>query len=212
MSSNDFLKYISVTAFGILFGYVGMSMIKKPTSQNYELASTSGFLPEKRLSKLGAEQVSKRYFDIKFEEIQIPSLATDATKIKAKLTARLDLPAGLKYRWSLDPNVQSQMMLSGEIPALSAGAHHFVEIDVTGFSKAARSFVSLVISGEINSHPVGRNIITSSRPEESYEHVLHQQALHQKKEQQATFLSAKPNGQNGNLKKVNKFDPKNVIR
>lgn len=208
MSSQHFLKYLMVTLFGTFIGFYGMSWLAPQSQHKLELASTEGFLPEQRLAKIGADQFSRNYFDVKFDKIQIPESDSEPVRITAKLTALKDLPSGLSFNWNLSPGVKSQMSTSGIIPQISAKEEHSIEIEVTGFSKASRGFASLSIGGSLGSHRVGRNIITTSRPEESYEHVLHQSALHRNNEKQGFFIQTKLNGKS----RENKFDPKNIVR
>jgi hypothetical protein len=64
-------------------------------------------------------------------------------------------------------------MLTGETKELS--------LRVQNYSKEFRSHVSFTVQGSLGAHPVNRDTIVSSRPEDSFEYVVQQAEIQRQK-------------------------------
>ena len=208
MPSKFVLSSTATVLCGVLIGYFGMQFVKNNTSNSTSLASLSN---ESQIMKLGADQISKDYFDVRFDKNIVAEKGEQPSVIKVKITAFKDVPEGLHYKWLLGADANSKDILEGTLPAFQANEEKVFEISVFGFSKESVSHVSFSVSGALGDHPVKRDIIASSRPEDSYEYVLQQQALYQEQ-----FITS---GQNGkatqkSLKKGyrGQFDPDKIVR
>lgn len=208
MSSKFFLSSSATILCGIFIGYFGMQFIKNNSTNSESFASLAR---ESQIMKLGADQISKDYFDVRFDNNDIAEHGEKPSVVKVKVTALKDVPAGLDYKWNLGSDMSSTSTLEGVLPAFQASEEKIFEITVLGFSKEAVSHISFSVAGNLCDHVVKRDIIASSRPEDSYEYVLQQQALYQQQ-----FIS---NGKNSKatqkaLKKGfrGQFDPEKIVR
>lgn len=206
---NKFVLSSTATIFcGVFIGYFGMQFVNSKTSNSTNLASLSS---ESQIMKLGADQISKDYFDVRFDNNIVAEKSEQPSIVKIKVTALKDVPEGLNFKWLLGAGVSSNEILEGTLPAFQAQEEKTFEISVLGFSKESVSHVSFSVFGYLGEHQVKRDVISSSRPEDSYEYVLQQQALYQEQ-----FIS---NGQSGkpNQKSLKKgfrgqFDPDKIVR
>lgn len=193
---------------GTFIGYFGMHFYKNNSPSSTSFASLSR---ESQIMKLGADQISKDYFDVRFEHNEIAELGEKPSIVKVKITALKEVPEGLNYKWLLGSDMTSSATLEGTLPAFQANEEKIFEITVFGFSKENVSHISFSVSGSLGSHTVKRDIIASSRPEDSYEYVLQQQALYQEQ-----FISQGQNGKASqkSLKKGfrGQFDPDKIVR
>lgn len=209
MPSKFFLSSTATVLCGVFIGYFGMQFIVKK-SPSSESASFASLAQEKQIMKLGADQISKDYFDVRFADSTVAVKNDELSQVKVKVTALKDVPAGLNFKWVLGENMNSTDALDGTLPALQAGEEKVFEISVLGFSKESLNHVSFSVFGSLGSHNVKRDIIASSRPEDSYEYVVQQQALYQA--QNVTT------GKNSKTQKPSKkgfrgqFDPDKIVR
>ena len=201
MSSKFIITSLIATTAGLFVGYSAMSWHQEETSPEY-FKRTIAAAP---ILKLGADQISRDYYDIKIINENIALKNNDSSILKVIVTAKKDLPAGLQYKWQLHKDMTSADILTGQLEALSIGQKKEFSLRVIGFSKEFNSHINFIVSGQIANHNLRRSVITSSRPEDSFEYVVEQAALAEKKTGKVLKLS------NGKSTK-NKFDPAKVIK
>ena len=214
MPSKFILSSTATIFCGVFIGYFGMQFVNK-NSSSQSASSFASLAQEPQIAKLGADQISKDYFDLRFENNEVAEHDEKPSIVKVKLIAIKDVPAGLNFQWVLGSEItvanNQTNTLSGSVPAMQTGEFKEFEITVLGFSKQSASHVSFSVSGTMGSHEVKRNIISSSRPEDSYEYVVQQQALYQEQ-----FVQK---GQNNKAQKPSskkgfrgQFDPEKIVR
>lgn len=208
MPSSIFLKSGFTVLIGTFIGYFGMQFLQNQNGSANNSLSLSSISKEPQIAKLGADQISKDYFEIRFEENNIAAKSNDLSKIVVKFIALKNVPAGLEYKWRLGSEMISTDVLDGTLPGFTAGEEKQFEISALGFSKESVSHISFLVSGNLGTHLVKREVIASSRPEDSYEYVVQQQALYEEKMQQ-----------NGKMHKTTskkgfrgQFDPEKIVR
>lgn len=175
MSKHVVLKTICVSLLGISFGY-GVTRLMH---NEYEIASrNTASVP---LGKLGFDQASYDYIDLKIENVSLADKKEDTSIVQVRVTALKDIPASLNYKWILGKDVLTSENLDGVLEPLTQGQSKIYEIRVQNYSKEWQSHVSLSLSGDMSGHAVRRDVIVSSRPEDSFEYVVQQAALAEKK-------------------------------
>lgn len=175
MSKHVVLKTICVSLIGITFGYG----ITRVMHNEYETASRhTASVP---IGKLGFDQASYDYIDIKIDNVSLADKKEDTSIVQVRVTALKDIPSSLNYKWILGKDVVSSETLDGVLEPLTQGQSRVYEIRVQNYSKEYQSHVSLSLSGDMSGHSVRRDVIVSSRPEDSYEYVVQQAALAEKK-------------------------------
>jgi hypothetical protein len=201
MSSKFIITSLITTAFGVFVGYSAMSWSQQENSPDYS---------ERRIAaapilKLGADQISRDYYDIKIINENIASKNSDPSILKVIVSAKKDLPTGLQYQWQLHKDMTTTDVLTGQLDTLAAGQKKEFTLRVIGFSKEFNSHINFIVLGQIGNHNLRRSVITSSRPEDSFEYVVEQAALAEKKTGKVLKLS------NGKSTK-SKFDPAKIIK
>lgn len=202
MSSNFTLNSILTITAGIFVGYAGISALQKNANMDLNFDRSIASAP---MTKMGVDQVSHEYIDLKLTTDFIAKNNSDVSVVKITITAQKDLPAGLRYKWQLHKNMTSSDQLIGPLEAMPAGTKKEFSIRVVGFSKEHNSHINFLISGQIAEHKIRRSAIISSRREDSLEYVVEQAALNEK--------------ETGKIQKLNngkavrkKFDLSNVIK
>lgn len=171
MSKHVVLKTICVSLLGITFGY-GITRIM---DSEYEVATrNTASIP---LTKLGVDQASYDYIDIKIENVSLADKKEDVSLVQVRMTALRNIPNALKYQWILGKEVTSSETLEGILEPLAQGQSKVFELRVQNYSKEWQSHVGLNLSGDLSGHEVRRDVIISSRPEDSFEYVVQQAAL-----------------------------------
>lgn len=171
MSKHIVLKTICVSLLGITFGYGITNLMHN----EYEIASrNTASIP---LTKLGLDQASFDYIDIKIENASIADKKEDTSVVQVRITALKDIPAALNYKWILGKDVTTAESLDGVLEPLTQGQSKIYELRVQNYSKEYQSHVSLSLTGDMFGHKVARDVIVSSRPEDSFEYVVQQAAL-----------------------------------
>lgn len=122
------------------------------------------------------------YLEVKIQHIEIAQSADDFSKVIAMIKAKKDLPPNLKYQWKLARDMRSDDLSSGFIPALKAGDIKEIELNVRGFSKEFQTYLGLVVSGFVEGESLSREYLSSSRPEDSFEYVVQQRNLNERRE------------------------------
>lgn len=209
MPSKFILSSTATVICGVFIGYFGMQFLKGGPVGN-QSTSFASLAKEPQIMKLGADQISKDYFEVRFDNNSVGEKNDQLAIVKVKVTALKEVPAGLSYKWALGREMTSTAALEGTLPALQPGEEKIIEISVLGFSKESVAHISFSLTGSLGSHSVKRDVIASSRPEDSYEYVLQQQALYQEQ-----FVTK---GQNSKTQKSLKkgfrgqFDPEKIVR
>ena len=198
MSKYKFLKPTSVVICGAIVGYFSAQVFlaqNSPQSQNRFLASAT-------ISKLGSEQYARTFFDMKIKNERVANTADEVSVVKVSVEAFQKLPSGLTYSWHLPEGATLvEGLQTGSISELDVDQIQEFEIKVKGYSKATKNHVVFAIKGDINQSLIDRNVIVSSRPEDSFEYVVQ------------AYESSEAQGKNklGKSGAKNRFDPKNVV-
>ena len=195
MSFSNILKSVAVVTMGSVIGYTSVKWLM-PEPKNRAIASYP-------ISKLGKEQNSRYFFDVKLntEELALRDDGTSTLKINVEAVKNFD--SGLVYSWNLPPDVDLiEGQLTENLGAFTAGQSKEFLIKVRQFSKQQKKFISFEIKGDVELRPINREILISSRVEDSFEYVIQQNE--KKRKVQAQKL--------GEGKAKNKFSPERVVR
>lgn len=205
MSKHIVLKTICVSLLGISFGY-GITRLMH-NEYEYEMASrNTASLP---LMKLGIDQASYEYIDMKIDNVTLADKKDDTSVVQVRITALKNIPTALNYKWILGKEVLSGEVLEGVLQPLAQGESKIFEIRVQNYSKEWNSHVSLELSGDLAGHNVQRDVIVSSRPEDSFEYVVQQAAL---AEQQARKANGKVQTLSNGKTLSEKFRKDKIVR
>jgi hypothetical protein len=192
--SINFLKSAAVILCGGVFGFSVVQMLK-PEAKNRSIASAP-------LSKLGHQRNGRSLFDVKVDLHGLAKNDSDVSTLKVSVEALKPAGNGLTFKWNLPAEVQIVSgTLTDSLPAFSAGEKREFSIQVKGFSKQLKKFASFEIEGLLNNYKINREVLISSRIEDSLEYLIQQNEL--KKEN-----TINKTGQ----KNKSKFDPKNIVR
>jgi hypothetical protein len=132
------------------------------------------------LTKIGVDEASYNYIDMKIENVSLADKNSDTSLVQVHITALRDIPNSLNYKWILGRDVTTSETLEGVLEPLAEGQSKVFEIRVQNYSKEWQSHVSLSLSGDMSGHAVQREVIVSSRPEDSFEYVVQQAAIAEK--------------------------------
>lgn len=213
MSKQFILNSICITLFGTFLGY-GVTHIAMSNGQSHSLDMASLAPNENghRITKLASQQIYQDYFDVRIKHDSISETENGQSVVKAIVTAKKDLPAGLDYSWKLGENVTSTSPdVTGKLSAIKRGESQEVLLPVYGFTKQSKRFLSFVISGKVDKHDLHKESLSSSRPEDSFEYVVQQ--AHQLEEDRAKEEASKNNGKvNTKSVRSKKFDVGNIIK
>lgn len=213
MSKQFILNSICITLFGTFLGYgVTHMAMSKGSSHSLDMASLAPKENGHRITKLASQQIYQDYFDVRIKHDSISQTEEGQSVVKAIVTAKKDLPAGLLYSWKLGENVRAASSeVSGQLAAIKRGESQEVLLPVYGFTKQSKRFLSFVISGKVDKHDLHKESLSSSRPEDSFEYVVQQ--AHQLEQERASEEASKNNGK-AKTKSVRskKFDPENIIK
>lgn len=201
MSKHIVLKTICVSLIGITFGY-GLTRL-----MHGEIDYASRNTASVPLTKLGMDEASYDYIDIKIENISLADKKDGTSLIQVRVTALRDISSALNYKWILGKDVITSENLEGSLEPLVQGQSKIYELRVQNYSKEWQSHVSLALTGNMQGHNVQREVIVSSRPEDSFEYVVQQAALAEK--QAAPGKAQKlSNGRSAS----DRFRPGNIVR
>lgn len=198
MSISNILKSVSIMVLGGLMGY---NVVKYSSEKSVE---QNRFLASVPMAKLGSQQLARTYFDTKVHLKDIAKTESETSILKVTVTALRNIPAGLVYSWVMPKDVH---VVSGftheQIGSLNLGESKEFEIQVNGFSKELRKYISFEVTGQINQLPLKHEVLLSSRIEDSLEYLIHQNELKKNSEIGIQKLRAKAKS---------KFAPENVIK
>lgn len=204
MSKLVILKTMAVSLLGIIFGYSVTQFVHSETTAPSRQLASAPFL------KLGVNHILHDHLDMKIENTAVAENQDQTSLVQIKITALKNVSVPLNYQWILGKDVITSENLTGVLQPLAAGESHILELRVQKFSKEWQSHVSLSISGEIAGQPAQREVIVSSRPEDSFEYVVQQAAL---AEQNSPNESSKQiQKASSNELPKNKFRKENIIR
>lgn len=176
MSKHIVLKTICVSLLGISFGY-GVTRLMH---NEYEFEMASRNTASVPLTKIGLDQASFDYIDMKIDNASLAEKKDGTSLVQVRITALKDIPSQLKYKWILGKEVFTSENLEGVLEPLAQGQSTVFEVRVQNYSKEWQSHVSLELTGDLSGHQVQREVMVSSRPEDSFEYVVQQAALAEK--------------------------------
>lgn len=166
MSIPNFLKSALVVGVGALFGYSVVKIFTQPNENNRQLASVT-------FSKLGTEQFAKTLFDVKIKNEDIALFANEVSTIKVTIEAFKAIPEGLAFNWNFpDSMTVVEGDISGNLQDFSANQTKELILKIKGYSKEVQNYVSFTVKGTLNQKLIERDILISSRPEDSFEYVV----------------------------------------
>ena len=203
MSKYIVLKTICVSVLGVSFGY-GLTKVMH-TEYEYTNRSTAS-VP---LVKLGMDEASFDYIDIKIDNVSLGEKKDETSLVQVHITALKDIPNSLEFRWVLGKDVLTSENLEGILEPMAKGQNKIYELRVQNYSKEWQSYVSLALTGNMSGHKVKREVIVSSRPEDSFEYVVQQAAL---AEQQKAAQGKKLQKLNNGRPVSDRFRAGNIIR
>ncbi len=213
MPTKSILNSICITLFGTFVGYgVTHMALSSGQSHSIDMVSLAPNENPHRISKLASQQIYQDYFDVRIKHDVIATTEEGQSVVKAIVTAKKDLPAGLSFQWKFGENVTSSSAdISGHLGEIKRGQKQEVLLPVYGFNKQSKKYLSFIVSGKIDRHDIQKETLSSSRPEDSFEYVVQQ--AHQL-EQERAQEEARQN--HGKVKKKSirskKFDPENIIK
>lgn len=128
-----------------------------------------------KIQKLGADQVSPAFFDVKVTESSTAATADAASSYTVTVSALRSVPAGLNFVWELPSGARLIAGdLTGSLSALQAGESQQIKIDLAGFSKQQKQFLNFQITGQIFNQPVQRDLLIASQLENTIEYKIMQ--------------------------------------
>lgn len=203
MSKHVVLKTICVSILGVSFGY-GLTKVMH-TEYEYTNRSTAS-VP---LVKLGMDEASFDYIDIKIDNVSLAEKKDETSLVQVHITALKDIPNSLEFKWILGKDVLTSENLEGILEPMAKGQNKIYELRVQNYSKEWQSYVSLALTGNMSGHKVKREVIVSSRPEDSFEYVVQQAAL---AEQQQAAQGKKLQKLNNGHPASDRFRAGNIVR
>lgn len=209
MSKQFIINSICVTLFGAFLGYSVTHLAQSGVHpQSLDMASLAP-MNKYKLSKLASQQIYQDYFDVRIKHESLAQKADDTSVVKAIITAKKDLPAGLSFRWKLGEDVSTSENLLGQLGELKQGEQHEVHLTVHGFSQQNKRYLSFIVDGQLDQHEVRKETLSSSRPEDSFEYVVQQAHAVEKAEAAAQRANGKVGAKSVRGKK---FDLNNIVK
>ena len=197
MSIRNFLTGALTVIVGGVIGYTTVKSLQQPRSSERNLASIA-------IGKLAGQQYARSLIDVQLHLGELAKKDSDVSHIRITVTGLKDISPGLSYRWVVPPEVRVVAgTLNSDVGAIAAGETKEFWIDVVGFSKEMRRYMSFEVVGQQNSFPVKSEALISSRVEDSIEYLVQQ-----------SELKRQSNGFNklDNQKRRSKFSPENIVK
>ena len=195
MSISNLLKSAAIISFGSILGYTSVKWLT-PEPKNRSIASYP-------ISKLGKVQNARNLFDVKLNTEGLAVTEDGTSTIKVSIEALKNFDSGLVYTWNLPQDIEVlEGPLTENLGAFSAGQSKEFTLKARRFSKQLKKFISFEIKGDYEQRPINREILISSRVEDSFEYVIQQNEKKHKGQVQKL----------GTVKSKNKFSPDRVIR
>lgn len=195
MSISNLLKSAAIISFGSVLGYTSVKWLTSEP-KNRSIASYP-------VSKLGKVQNARNLFDVKLNTDGLALTDDGTSTIKVTIVALKNFDSGLVYSWNLPQDIEVvEGPITENIGAFTAGQSKEFTLKARQFSKQLKKFISFEIKGDYEQRPINREILISSRVEDSFEYVIQQNEKKRKVQVQ------KP----GADKVKSKFSPDRVIR
>lgn len=213
MSKYFILNSICIMLVGTFVGYgVTHLVIKNNRSNSLEMASIAPIENRRTLTKLASQQIYQDYFDVRIKHDSISKNAEGQSIVKAIVTAKKDLPAGLNYQWKLGEGVTSSSPhMNGQLGAIKNGEKQEISLSVYGFTKLSKKYLSFAIFGKIDQHDLHKENLSSSRPEDSFEYIVQQNFEYE--QQRASEAAKKTNGKvSAESLRSKRFSPENIVK
>lgn len=196
MPITNILKSAAIISLGAIVGYSAIKFFS-PEQKNRFIASYP-------ISKLGKEQNARYLFDVKINSDELALTDDGISTIKVNIEALKNFNSGLIYSWNLPQDIQLvEGNLSDNLGEFTANQSKEFILKVRGFSKNLKKFISFEVRGEFEQKPIHREVLISSRIEDSFEYVIQQNELNRQKNQINKLGADQPKS---------KFNPENVIR
>lgn len=194
--SYNLLKSISVISFGLVVGY--------NTGRFFETQTVNRKIASYPIGKMSKVHNSEPLFDIKADTDELSKTEDGVSILKIQLHAFKDFPAGLVYTWKLPHETDLvEGALDGQLEAFSMNQNKELVLKVKGFSKQSKKFINFIISGAILEKPIHREVLISSRIEDSHEYAIQQRELKKTKDTLNKLSDSKSK---------NKFSPDRVVQ
>lgn len=198
MPYSNLLKSFPVIALSAFVGYSAMKYVQQESSPNRYLASLT-------MGKMAVEQFSKTIFDVKIKNVKVGLTENDTSTVQVDVEAYTALPAGLPYSWNIPEDVVIvEGPQQGVFSEFAANQIQTLVLKIKGYNKIKKSFISFSVNGSSGQTKLQREVLLSSRPEDSFEYVV--QNYEKSKEAQA-----KINGKLGKSEYKSPIDIKKVI-
>lgn len=166
MPKFNILASVSITLLGAIIGYESVKYIKQPNANNRYLASTT-------MSKLGSEQFAKTLFEIKISNETLAESNDEASTITVVIKSLKAIPQSLTYKWTLPDRSQIiEGNESGPLEDFAMNQTKEFKIKIKGYSREVKNYISFKVEGNLEEHKIDRDILISSRPEDSFEYVV----------------------------------------
>lgn len=198
MPRHNFLKPLAIITCGALLG----ASITHLTVQHLKPEPKNRFIASQPMAKIGLEQNARQVLDIKIDTSELAAQDAQVSILKVKITALRPLEAGLIYNWNVSDDIQVlEGSLHDQLGAFTNGETKEFTVRLRGFSKEIKRYVSFEVQGATHQRPLRREVLISSRVEDSFEYVIQQ---NQKKNVKAGHnkVGAQSNS---------RFSPENVI-
>lgn len=191
---------LGVICLGVIVGYSSVKFLKPIVFQSENNRSIASY----PVSKVGQEQNSRYFFNIKINTDELAKTEDGISTIKINIEALKNFNTGLLYSWSLAQDVELlEGALNGHLGEFSENQNKEFILKVRGFSKQLKKFISFEVHGEFEKKPIRHEVLISSRIEDSFEYAIQQNELSKSKNQIKKLDDSKSN---------NKFRPDRVIR
>ena len=166
MSYSNLLKSFSVIAISAFVGYSAVKYIQKENSPNRYLASLT-------MGKMAVEQFSKTVFDVKVKNVEVGLSESDVSIVQVDVEAYTVLPAGLPYLWTIPEDVLIvEGPQQGVFSEFAVNQIQSLTLKIKGYNKTKKSFLSFSVNGTLNATKLQREVLLSSRPEDSFEYIV----------------------------------------
>lgn len=174
MSKHFLLNSFCITVLGVFAGY-SVTHVVLESNHGLQSRDVASINQGHTLSKLASQQVYQDYFDVRIKHEHFSKKRDEQSTVKAVITAKKDLPAGLSFRWVLGQDVQvTSSELTGTLHEIKQGESQEVFLNVYGFNKQQKTFLSFEVKGTVDNHLLVKETLSSSRPEDSFEYVVQQ--------------------------------------
>lgn len=201
---SSILKSISIVSVGLLIGYFGALSIK---DHSLKANQNNRYLASVHMTKLATVQNAQTHFEIQVKNESVAISNDETSIVKVIITPYFDTEADLNYSWITPENIQViSGSVAGHISRLEKDKSIELSLDITGYSKETRNYISFEITGKINSIPIKQDVLLTSRPEDSFEYLVQQNAMTEDKKKNSA------NRSNTTSESKKRFDPKNIIR